>query len=579
MSTTLIIPEESSPGVPLISVSRDQIDSLLSDQGLDRATCTELSIPSSLETIEGGAFSACTALTTITFRDGGVCGVTSLAGGVFNYCPSLTEIGNILSNVTIIQAGSFNGCGLTSINIPSQVTSIEDSAFFACALSTLTFSSGGVDDLTIGNNVFKFCRLTNLNLPNRLISIGDSAFENNFTLADVYFYNLSATPSLGVNAFTPMADPSTAHVYVSANTSTITGVFDSIVIMLPPPNVYVVPDETIIITAADVTAAGSDTITEVSIPSSVTTIEANAFKDCIFLSSIIFRDGGVSGVTTIGANAFENSGVTNINTLLTNISTFGNASFQNCIGLASVTIPSGVTTIGDFAFDGCTSLTNVYFLNALETPAVGSDTFLNIGTPSNAHVVSLTTTDYTSILGQFTNYLDPTICFKEGSLILTDKGYVAIQFLRKGDLVKTSKDGFKSIDMIGFKEINHVAVEDRINDQLYVCSTSKYPEVFEDLVLTGSHSILVDNFISEKQKQTTAEVLGQIYVTDNKYRLPACVDDRASVYKEKGIHTIYHLALENDNYYMNYGIYANGLLVETCSKRYLKELSNITLIE
>ena len=38
-------------------------------------------------------------------------------------------------------------------------------------------------------------------------------------------------------------------------------------------------------------------------------------------------------------------------------------------------------------------------------------------------------------------------------------------------------------------------------------------------------------------------------------------------------------ALENDNYYMNYGIYANGLLVETCSKRYLKELSNMTLIE
>ena len=31
---------------------------------------------------------------------------------------------------------------------------------------------------------------------------------------------------------------------------------------------------------------------------------------------------------------------------------------------------------------------------------------------------------------------------------------------------------------------------------------------------------------------------------------------------------------------MNYGIYANGLLVETCSKRYLTELelSNMTLI-
>ena len=36
---------------------------------------------------------------------------------------------------------------------------------------------------------------------------------------------------------------------------------------------------------------------------------------------------------------------------------------------------------------------------------------------------------------------------------------------------------------------------------------------------------------------------------------------------------------ENDNYFGNYGIYANGLLVETCSKRYLKELSNMSLID
>jgi hypothetical protein len=30
---------------------------------------------------------------------------------------------------------------------------------------------------------------------------------------------------------------------------------------------------------------------------------------------------------------------------------------------------------------------------------------------------------------------------------------------------------------------------------------------------------------------------------------------------------------------MNYGIYANGLLVETSSKRYLKEIANMIVIE
>jgi hypothetical protein len=41
---------------------------------------------------------------------------------------------------------------------------------------------------------------------------------------------------------------------------------------------------------------------------------------------------------------------------------------------------------------------------------------------------------------------------------------------------------------------------------------------------------------------------------------------------------IYHIALENDDPYMNYGIYANGLLVESCSKRYLKELSKMRIL-
>ena len=97
----------------------------------------------------------------------------------------------------------------------------------------------------------------------------------------------------------------------------------------------------------------------------------------------------------------------------------------------------------------------------------------------------------------------------------------------------------------------------------------------------SSHNllILVDNFISEEQKEKVIEVNGNIYVTDNKYRVPVCVDPRSSVYENPGNYTIYHLALENDDYYMNYGIYANGLLVETCCKRNLKELSNMTLIE
>jgi hypothetical protein len=132
--------------------------------------------------------------------------------------------------------------------------------------------------------------------------------------------------------------------------------------------------------------------------------------------------------------------------------------------------------------------------------------------------------------------------------------------------------------MIGKRDIYHIASNERIKDQLYQCSQTEYPELFQDLIITGCHSILIDDFANEEEKKKIIEFYGKVYITDNKYRLPVSLDLRSSVYKTPGTYTIYHIALENDDYYMNYGIYANGLLVETCSKRYLKEFSDLTLI-
>jgi hypothetical protein len=132
--------------------------------------------------------------------------------------------------------------------------------------------------------------------------------------------------------------------------------------------------------------------------------------------------------------------------------------------------------------------------------------------------------------------------------------------------------------MIGKSVMYNRSDEKRIKDQLYVCKKEDYPELTEDLIITGCHSILVSD-ITENQREEIIKQFKKIYVTGEKYRLMACIDERAKVYPKQGYHTIYHLALENENYYHNYGIYANGLLVESCSKRYLKELSNMTLIQ
>ena len=112
---------------------------------------------------------------------------------------------------------------------------------------------------------------------------------------------------------------------------------------------------------------------------------------------------------------------------------------------------------------------------------------------------------------------------------------------------------------------------------LYICSKDAYPELTQDLILTGNHSILVDS-LTDAQREKTIKFMKDVFVTDNKYRLLSCLDPRAKAYNVKGVFNLWHLALDNDNIYKNYGIYANGLLVETASIRTMSELAGMKLV-
>ncbi len=180
----------------------------------------------------------------------------------------------------------------------------------------------------------------------------------------------------------------------------------------------------------------------------------------------------------------------------------------------------------------------------------------------------------------FDYFLYPvTPCFLEGTTVLCQiegvEKYVPIEQLKKGTLVKTSLDGYKSVVLLGKGTILNSGDNERTENRLYKCSTLKYPELKDDLYITGCHSIL-EFPISEKQKEDIIKYVGKLYVTDKKYRLMACVDERAEPWNSKGVYTIWHLALENDNERMNYGVYVNGgLLVETCCIYTLKNKTNM----
>jgi hypothetical protein len=156
-------------------------------------------------------------------------------------------------------------------------------------------------------------------------------------------------------------------------------------------------------------------------------------------------------------------------------------------------------------------------------------------------------------------------CFIEGSKIYAHVNnkdtYVPVQDLKKGDLVKTYLHGYRKIKMIGKNTLKN-------DPSKWNSCIKRLPKnrlgAFEDLILTGAHSILVDN-LSEKEKS------GQLAIynttdrkVDGKYLLLAFASENFEKVNDNNTYTYYHFVLEHDDdVNTRYGVWANGVLTET----------------
>ena len=126
-------------------------------------------------------------------------------------------------------------------------------------------------------------------------------------------------------------------------------------------------------------------ITELIIPNSVTSINNCAFYGCSALTSVTIGDS----VTSIGVSAFAVcSGLTSV-TIGNSLTLIGAYAFSGCSGITSVTLGNSVTTIDESAFNSCTSLTSIVIPNSVIS--IGNSAFLGNGLTSLTIGNSVTT--------------------------------------------------------------------------------------------------------------------------------------------------------------------------------------------
>jgi len=166
-----------------------------------------------------------------------------------------------------------------------------------------------------------------------------------------------------------------------------------------------------------------------------------------------------------------------------------------------------------------------------------------------------------------TSVSDPS-CFNEGTNILClnkqfQEEYIPIETLRSGDLVKTFKHGYRKIDLIGKNTL--INNPSKFNECMFKMEKTDSNGLIEDLIVTGGHSILVDDL--GEYKEENEKLLGT-QIIDNKYLFLAALSSDFSKIETVNVYTYYHFILENNgNDEERFGVWANGVLTETPSKK------------
>ncbi|MFZ4112981.1 MAG: leucine-rich repeat domain-containing protein [Ilumatobacteraceae bacterium] len=387
--------------------------------------------------------------------------VTSINGWAFSFASSLTSI-TIPSSVTSIGVYAFySASSLTSISIPAGVTSIGNFAFAnATALGSIHFL--GNAPATIGTDAFSYVatgakahitssaigfdttgtpplwngltveREVELDTSNGtyLCTTGlRSSSTPNFTITNGVVTDGSSctgavvipawVTSIGDRAFDVSTSISSPTTVTFGSGSMLTSIGDYAFNGAASLTSIIIPAG--VTSIGDYAFKGAESLTSITIPTAVTNIGNGALVWTSALTSIMVESGNTNyssidgvlfnkssttlirypakktgatysipaGVTRIGDYGF--SGATSLSSIIipAGVTSIGFGAFESVISLTSITIPASVKSISGYAFYLSRSLSSVYFLG--NGPTIGTNAFLFVSSGAKAYVISTAT--------------------------------------------------------------------------------------------------------------------------------------------------------------------------------------------
>ncbi len=232
----------------------------------------------------------------------------------------------IPSDVTKINNYTFYNSHLETVFVPASVKTIGNGSFKDCSgITNIEFEEGSQLE-SIGKRAFEICNnLYEIKIPSGVKTIGEDAFSTCHNIAAVYIEDLTAWMNIDFENYDSNPLANIAKLYVN---------------YLPLTNL-VIPDN--VDQIKDYTFYGCNSITKVTIPSTVTIIGQSSFSWCVNISELIFEKN--SQLTTIKSQAFD-----------------------TCPALTTVKLPASITTMGDYIFSGFGMQLKVYCEATSEQP-------------------------------------------------------------------------------------------------------------------------------------------------------------------------------------------------------------------